>query len=254
MDNTAYLPTVTTDKVWLSNGTQATDYMSLLDAETGYLFGIVSKHYRVLQHQDAMDRVEDVISRHPEYGRWEREVQTWNNGGKMKVVYSFPEVMVSVGKEDLIHPTINMYNSHDGTWSFRVLFGAFRLICTNGLVIGDKVLDYKKSHINNVEQIFTMDLLGDAMDGFSNQRLIWETWVDRIIDTPEAKAKVEDLGFTETETRDLQEDVEISSGESLENVRVISLWVLYNLVCQYLTHRVRSEQRRLAIEARLRGW
>lgn len=43
-------------------------------------------------------------------------------------------------------PEIVLVNSHMGSASFRLMFGVFRMVCSNGLIAGDTVRDYRITH------------------------------------------------------------------------------------------------------------
>lgn len=51
--------------------------------------------------------------------------------------------LVKVGDEI---PEIVLINSHDGTSSFQIMGGVFRLVCLNGMVVGDTRTDVKVRH------------------------------------------------------------------------------------------------------------
>lgn len=46
------------------------------------------------------------------------------------------------------YPRIILTNSHDGFSSFKFMVGMFRLICSNGLILGDKLAELSIRHIN----------------------------------------------------------------------------------------------------------
>ena len=54
---------------------------------------------------------------------------------------------LTVGEEA---PEIVLVNSHDGTSSYQMIAGVYRIVCANGLVCGDKVEDFKVPHRGNV--------------------------------------------------------------------------------------------------------
>lgn len=47
-------------------------------------------------------------------------------------------------------PEIVLVNSHDGTSSYQLLAGFFRMVCSNGLIAGDVVNDVRVRHSGNV--------------------------------------------------------------------------------------------------------
>jgi len=55
----------------------------------------------------------------------------------------------SLQKEGLV-PEIVLINSHDGTTSYQLRAGIFRLVCSNGLIVGDDIFCRKIKHQGNV--------------------------------------------------------------------------------------------------------
>src|SRR3546814_8105435 len=51
---------------------------------------------------------------------------------------------------DSIANEIILLNSHDGTSSYQMLAGAFRFVCSNGLVCGDAVADVRIPHKGDI--------------------------------------------------------------------------------------------------------
>lgn len=68
------------------------------------------------------------------------------------------------GVGDLIKERIVIQNSYDKTRSFAFLFGAFRLICTNGLYYGQMNLGYKKIHVGEIP---VREIVRGAIENFS---------------------------------------------------------------------------------------
>ncbi len=62
-------------------------------------------------------------------------------------------------------PEIILLNSHDGTSSYQMIAGMFRFVCTNGMVCGDTVADYRVPHKGNVvDQV--IEGAFQVLDGF----------------------------------------------------------------------------------------
>ena len=47
-------------------------------------------------------------------------------------------------------PEIVLVNSHDGTSSYQLMGGIFRLVCSNGMIVGDPSMEIKVRHSGNV--------------------------------------------------------------------------------------------------------
>lgn len=56
---------------------------------------------------------------------------------------------------DSYRPEIVIMNSYDGSCSLRILLGIFRLVCSNGMVVGTSFTEYSIKHIgkNTMEQV-----------------------------------------------------------------------------------------------------
>jgi integrase len=93
----------------------------------------------------------------------------------MRRGYVFPDITVEISSGDDINPELQLFNSYDTTWPFIVILGAFRLICTNGLVIGKKFLyttckpstvrEYQDILNNHVWPVFDGSKISDITRG-----------------------------------------------------------------------------------------
>jgi hypothetical protein len=93
--------------------------------------------------------------------------------------YVFSEISVKINKKDEVNPEIQLFNSYDTTWPFIVLLGAFRLVCENGLVVGEKFLDLRKRHEFDFDQIQLNKQVSTALNRFERQTREWMKWVNR---------------------------------------------------------------------------
>lgn len=65
----------------------------------------------------------------------------------------------TLAKLDEVHPEIVLVNSHDGSTSYKLMAGMFRLVCANGLVIAD-------GHVDEVCIKHTgSNIVGDVIEG-----------------------------------------------------------------------------------------
>jgi hypothetical protein len=75
---------------------------------------------------------------------------------------STDQTAITVG--DSLLETV-LVNSHDGTSSYQVMLGVFRLVCSNGMIVGDTFDSVKVRHVGNiVEDVVkaTANLLSNA--------------------------------------------------------------------------------------------
>ena len=77
-------------------------------------------------------------------------------------------------EDDMIRPEIILYNSHDGSGSVKLFAGAFRFICSNGIVAGDGFQSriYHSRALNGFEEMLksTINSLPNLMERIEKLR------------------------------------------------------------------------------------
>ena len=61
---------------------------------------------------------------------------------KHMIRFTRPDLIVNGHRMDLL-----LYNSHDRGCAFKLVGGVFRFVCSNGMVIGDKMAEYSHRHV-----------------------------------------------------------------------------------------------------------
>ena len=98
----------------------------------------VSDDYKLVQHEEAIWKsLDQIITRFPEFGTPDVDLNFRKHGGIMHAKYTFPKA-VEIQEGDPIKPVVVLTNSVDLSKRFSLTFGAFRMICTNGMVIPDR--------------------------------------------------------------------------------------------------------------------
>jgi len=219
---------------------------ALVDANTGNVFAVVSKNYKLIRHEDVLDVVSRAIRKNPEFGEPDPEVRVMNAGARMWATFTFPETEFDIGGGDLVNPTIEVMNSYDTGWSFSVRFGAYRLVCSNGLVIGKEFASYKHRHTKELNPVEIERILCAGMERYSDQVELWKRWVDKITMPDEYEHVVEGLGLHKAELEQLEQQVEQQSDIVLSDlgIKTLRYWVFYNIVTALITHGVKDSIRR----------
>lgn len=228
-------------------------YKAIVDKNTGKLFSIVSQNYKPIKHQEAIAQMEKAIENAPDLGRYSVETDFLNSGGRMRRVYRFTDQSIEIRKYDFVNPELQLYNSFDATWPLIVILGAYRRICSNGLVIGQEYFKLKKRHVYELSSLNVREKVHSALKRFTLQGDQWKEWACRPL-TPEVADKViltMSLGpqaSVEIENQIIQE----ASGCNDNGFSIMSLWDFYNVYTWYITHRSVSINHRVELEGRLR--
>lgn len=61
----------------------ANRYKAIVDRDTGKLFSIVSKDYKLIRHEEAIDEIEDLIYDNEDLGNPTIKTSFYNEGGRM---------------------------------------------------------------------------------------------------------------------------------------------------------------------------
>lgn len=122
---------------------QHTGYKFIVREDTGSVLSCVTNNYKLVTNETVDKASANVIKK--EGGRL-KEVRTFGNGARSMVTWEFPDHKVNISEGDGLTPEIVWHNSYDGTVGLNILAGAFRLICTNGAIIGVLADKYKNKH------------------------------------------------------------------------------------------------------------
>ena len=146
--------------------------------DTYKVYGIVSGRYEVVRHERVIEEVERAIRGNPDLDHYETETAFYNDFGRMRRIYRFTDVWVEIQHQDFVNPELQLFNSYDCAWPFIVILGAYRIICSNGLVIGQEFLKLKKRHIYEFNKINLTGEVVSALDRFRLQSERWRKWAD----------------------------------------------------------------------------
>ena len=134
---------------------------------------------------------------------------------------------------------IVLFNSHNRSVSFQLKIGIFRLVCANGMVVGDDFMEYKQRHIgfdfenlySQIKQIQEMsNKLTDKIDVWNRINL---TRTEQQFYANNAINSVYDIDNIENPFI-LPESI-LKPRRYEDSVRKPSLWTTYNIVQESLT-------------------
>jgi len=232
---------------------QAAGFKAIVNSETGKVFSIVSRDYKLIRHEEAIKEVEAAIHHTNGLGPFEIKTAFYNDGGRMRRTYRFVAVACEVKPGDFINPELVLLNSYDLAWPFIVDLGAYRQVCSNGLVIGTILLQLRRRHVSELSRIGLREKVRTALERFGEETLLWQDWAQRRLteDTYNHVMEAMDLGINATEEIEGQIRSE-SEGEDTGGFPGMTLWAFFNVLCWYVTHKTVSLNHRVEMESRLK--
>lgn len=218
-------------------------------------YAFASKQYKIEPHEEALLKMEDVLSglSKSEYGRPAVTPVIFGDGGRMKVTVDFPDVKYEVGKrKEPLTPRLEMRNSYDLSWEFMIRFGARQMVCSNGLYAHKTLQQISKKHRRNLDVESVVTQITDYMHEFSEQIGWWDKWAQKKLSETGVQEIMTALDFTEKRQEEILALPLIGRGqETLKVMKEPTLWDVNSAITQFLTHEVESEMVRIEVGERL---
>jgi hypothetical protein len=240
---------------WFEKGySDAPEHKAIVDRNSGRVFSIVSSSYKLISHQDAISQVEHTLEKFPEFREYHIQTEMYGHGARMRRVYRLSEIKVEIEKNDLVNPELCLYNSYDISWPFMVLLGAYRVVCSNGLVVEKQFLNLRKRHVFNFNQIDLKKQVSNALTQVQAQCDRWGKWTDRELTGETYNNVLQAMSFGKKASLKIRERLaKEADGFSEDEIPIMSLWIFFNVLTWYITHHAVSLNHRVEMERRLRS-
>tara|TARA_R100000152_G_C6781543_1_gene216267 strand:+ start:6018 stop:6812 length:795 start_codon:yes stop_codon:yes gene_type:complete len=119
------------------NGTSvremATGYKFIIREDTNEVLSCMTNDYRMVTNKEIIDTAVPILKKHKAELK---ESVVLAHGRKTVYKWIIPDYKIRISKDDVLNPEIIINNSYDGSLQVHILGGAFRIVCSNGLVIG----------------------------------------------------------------------------------------------------------------------
>lgn len=216
----------------------------IFNSDRTRLFDVVSPRYQIVQHKDALDLVSGSLKEY--FGSSpEMNVRTMNGGARIRAEFKLPMPPIKLGRSDISEITMVVQNSYDRSKPFIAQLGAFRLVCSNGMMIGQGFGSIRARHV-----ITTLDqddgplgILPDLELMISRAPKIKDLWLQWRETKVEHEWAVQNLSgrFPDRYLTPVLEEDRYPQ----------SRWDLYNELTRFSTHDTKSMQRRIDFDERI---
>ncbi len=202
------------------------------------VYAVVSKQYQLIRHREVCEQVFETLDKIPGIAL-RPSLQLTNNGGQMKLSFSFGE-RVSVNEKDWLQPSLTILNSYDLSMNFSVMVGAMRLVCLNGLMAWSKYAGAAQKHIGKVRNLIEPSYISEMIENFTGEVLpMWrsaatiELTRDRAENVFRYAHENVKMPVTVVEAA---EKIWRSRGVMDDAEKPATAWVLYNTLTNVATH------------------
>jgi hypothetical protein len=143
---------------------------------------------------------------------------------------------VSVGnKKDMIYPILILEHSYNGLWKYKMTFGYFRLVCSNGLVVpveGKEEMNYTITGKHTAKILSSLEGLLEKIQYFNKNTkkfsekfvIVAERWVSKWEERVEAVIEATGVGkrgYAQIVAQIEKESKELYNGK-------VNDWLIYN--------------------------
>lgn len=196
------------------------------------LFGVVNERRPIWPHYKLIDTIKPVVKE--VCGNFSENISGFRRGGKLHGVLTLDELgPVMKGKYETLLRLI-VLNSYDGSWSPKIILGAFTVVCSNGLIVGRKLGVIGIKDFGSEKQILVRKVNGLITNG-KKLSTIWKKWQEIKLTKEESLELLAKI----YQTKKLEDTI-----AKVENFPTTK-WELYNAATNISTHNVRSDLRRV---------
>ena len=199
----------------------------------GNNIAIVGVGYTVLQNDGIYKEIEEAIYNSAlDTTGMTRRINTSHNGARTIVTYEFPAHTIEVANGDDVMLTIRVLNSYDGSWRFMLFVGAVRLICENGMIIGEWFSEQLCKHTKNIDTDVAVEKLDHALEVYTQNADLWVHYPSSAVSDLEATNILTSLAGGSKTLLELLQQTHVKYVDEMGK----NLWALFNTLTDWSTH------------------
>ena len=235
---------VSREKIFLSDGTEIPRREAIVAERSRDVLGVVSPRYQVIPHTDILDTIGPVLENS---GAQCQSVSLSPNSSRMFAKFRWPDEQVEIRPGDSVNPEFVLTNSLDGSLMVGLLLGAFRMVCSNGLIVGVKLIQARFKHTSGLDASGFGGVVSASVNIFQSEIIPrWQYMSQSRIDGQSVLARL-----IESEPRPLPLKL-LEAVQQDTAMGEIGLWEFYNSFTRFLTHEYgRGSNRRTPSEQRI---
>lgn len=205
--------------------------------DTGAALGIVGQRYGIAPNKPIFDMVceaaENTLPRHALQGIALKEFSSFG-GQYTRFELTFPGLGADIrqlsGSSTQLLFRVGVANSFNGAGSVRAMAGAYDLVCTNGMVIGEAERKAARHTSGYTPEIFAGFIEAEFSKYLERVR-VWQRWARAEISTSQAEAVLTEAGMSGRRVAGIMAQMETEAAS-----RGHTVWALYSALTFYSSH------------------
>jgi hypothetical protein len=199
------------------------DYKAIVRGDTNELISIVRSSYKVIPNALIINKLLQFLASTGENFRIDSS-HSFVQNSRMRLQVTFPELVLEDSESD-INLSLFVENSYNMSTGLKYYFGAIRMICQNGLILGQILSQYYAKHTKG----FEMSDFSASMEQARVHLPTIQQRVNQLEALPANKQLVEQV--EEKISKRLAEEVL----DEMQEKR-LSQWELLNKITHYISH------------------
>ena len=142
----------------LNKKNMSTEHKFIVRKDTNEVISCMTNDYKLVTNEEVFEKANDYICN---LNGILSEAQTFKDGAVTQYKWVFPDFPIDVGRlrdaKDIVYPSVDIINSYNGTVALTTMAGHWRLVCTNGAIIGVIIQKGKTRHLNGMMDIIKLE-------------------------------------------------------------------------------------------------
>lgn len=212
------------------------DRLAIIREDTNESLGIVSKQYGLLEHKEVVNSFRNILKGQ----NVEEKIELQKKGAQLFATYTFPSSNIEVTKGDIVSMRLIAKNSYDSSSSFQIMLGAYRLVCSNGMIIGSHFFKITQRHFTDSIKIDIPGLrenLTQLTSKFQNSLPVMQNMLET-----KMSQSITNIVEREVKNKNLPKYLAERIEENYEKNADSSVWGYYNAMTYSITHEMKKDK------------
>ena len=205
--------------------------------DSGAALGVVGQRYGIAPNRPLFDMIcEGAEKTLPRHALQDIELKEFDSHGGQYTRFElcFPGLGADIrqlsGSSTQLKFRVGVANSFNGSGSVRLMAGAYDLVCTNGMVVGECERKAARHTSGYTPQKFA-EFIEIEFSKYLERVRTWQSWARAEINPAQAAATLEAAGMSGRRIKSMMEQFETEAAS-----RGRTIWALYSAMTFYSSH------------------
>ena len=218
--------------------------LAVIRTDTMRSLGVVSSKYALLPHADVVGTLRDTLKGQTV----EEKIGVTHNGARMHVEMTLPTITLSIDGDEIAMRVI-VINSYDTSRKVQISFGAVRLVCSNGMIIGRQFISLKRRHTGDMH--LEVAQIQNQMHMLTERFQATAPVLQKMALSP---LKLPPKKFFDSKQLCVPTYLTTIAREQFKKSECHSVWDAYNALTFAITHKMRKNNPAQATALGIRAW